>query len=234
MHRPDLDLVIDACSRQQLPIGRPGQSIDLLVARDEAQELPLRHIPQTQGAFGTPCAARYRPSGDQATLAGTMLPNFMGRTATTCHIWVSHRRTPPLLDEASRRPSGDQATPRYMYEMHHRPLLRHHPSKWQAVYRTAHPTGKWSSSHRRSLETNPATILAQFSTAPASLLPLTFDAGGRKVFLGEITNSPDGTCFAHSPLQQSEGHFSPPGRIEWRNFDDLLPVRMSETPTSDR
>jgi WD40 repeat protein len=48
--------------------------------------------------------------------------------------------------------------------------------------------------------------------------------------MGEITGSPDGRLFALSPLQPREGYFTQPNMIEWRCWDDLLPVRSSEVP----
>ena len=101
-----------------------------------------------------------------------------------------------------------------------------HPTRREALTASATAIRRWS------LETNPATILAEFSTAPEWLFPLMYDAGGRAIFMGAITGSPDGKCFALSPLQPREGHFTRPNMIEWRRWDDLLPARSSEVPNA--
>src|SRR5262249_11307664 len=98
------------------------------------------------------------------------------------------------------------------------------PTRREALTASATAIRRWS------LQTNPATILAEFSTAPERLFTLMYDAGGRAIFMGEITDSPDDKFFALSPLQSREGHFTHPHVIEWRSFDDLLPARSSEVP----
>lgn len=102
--------------------------------------------------------------------------------------------------------------------------LHLHPTHREALTASATAIRRWS------LETNPATILAEFSTAPEWLFTLMYDAGGREIFMGEISGSPDGKFFALSPLQPREGHFTQPNVIEWRRWDDLLPARSSEIP----
>ncbi|HEX6780209.1 MAG TPA: WD40 repeat domain-containing protein [Ktedonobacterales bacterium] len=102
--------------------------------------------------------------------------------------------------------------------------LHLHPTRREALTASATAIRRWS------LETNPATILAEFSTAPEWLFTLMYDAGGQAIFMGEITSSPDGKSFALSPLQPHEGHFTQPNVIEWRRWDDLLPARSSEVP----
>jgi WD40 repeat protein len=99
-----------------------------------------------------------------------------------------------------------------------------HPTRHEALTATEKAITRWP------LDTNPATILAEFSTAPEYLFTLMYDAGGRAVFMGGITGSPDGMLFALSPLQPREGHFTQPNMIEWRRWDDLLPARSSEVP----
>lgn len=97
-----------------------------------------------------------------------------------------------------------------------------HPTRREALTASDTALMRWS------LETNPATILAQMSTAPELLFPSAYDLTGRMVFLGGITGAPDGTCFALSPLWSREQHCILAGTIKWRSFDDLLPVRASE------
>lgn len=99
-----------------------------------------------------------------------------------------------------------------------------HPTRREALTASDTILTRWS------LTTNPATILAQVSTAPATLFQPVYDAGGRLQTYGGITRSPDGAQFA---LQ----HPGPPDVfhahvcvLQWRNWNDLLPARTATVP----
>lgn len=103
-------------------------------------------------------------------------------------------------------------------------FLQIHPTRSEALTASETTLTRWS------LTTNPATILAQVSTAPGTLFDLMIDPGGRWLTYGGITHTPDGELFAlEQPcmrLHRSNG----PCVIEWRRWNDLLPERTVIVP----
>lgn len=99
-----------------------------------------------------------------------------------------------------------------------------HPTRREALSATETALTRWS------LETNPATILTQFSTAPKSLFSFSYAPTGEPHYSGGITGSPDGFLFAHEHITldgcPSSGHPT----IEWRNWDDLSVARAVAVP----
>lgn len=103
-------------------------------------------------------------------------------------------------------------------------FLQIHPTRSEALTASETTLTRWS------LTTNPATIVAQISTAPGTLFDVEIDPGGRMLTFGGITRTPDGELFA---LQQPwmRQHCSKDSCvIEWRSFDDLLPERTVTVP----
>jgi len=103
-------------------------------------------------------------------------------------------------------------------------FLHLHPTRREALTASKTTLTRWS------LATHPATMLTHVSVAPGALFDVEYDGYGRMLTFGGITRTPDGEVFA---LQQpgmgeygSQGH----GVIEWRSFDDLLPVRTMMVP----
>lgn len=95
--------------------------------------------------------------------------------------------------------------------------LHLHPTRREALTVTEKAITRWS------LETNPATVLAQMSTDPESLFSFSYSAPEQVLTCGGITGSPDGLLFAHERLGKS-------GVIEWRNWDDLSVAHSGRVP----
>jgi hypothetical protein len=90
--------------------------------------------------------------------------------------------------------------------------LHLHPTRREAL------TASYTAITRWSLETNPATILAQIANLPESLLPKLPD--GRWNNFGGITTSPDGRLFAHEHVTPDLFWSSDPRVIEWCTWDE--------------
>ena len=97
--------------------------------------------------------------------------------------------------------------------------LHLHPTRREAL------TASQSALTRWSLATNPATILAQMSTAPASVFDFRYGPYGDLHTYGGITGSPDGLLFAQEELWEGLGKGSSPCEIEWRRWDDFSLAR---------
>jgi len=99
-----------------------------------------------------------------------------------------------------------------------------HPTQHEALTANGQILTRWS------LTTNPATILAQYSTTLGSLFRLLYDPGGRLHAYGGVTGSPDGTLFAMQQLQSRDARDATGAVIEWRHWDDLTVARASVIP----
>lgn len=110
--------------------------------------------------------------------------------------------------------------------------LHLHPTRREAL------TASYKAIMRWSLETNPATILAQVSNFPESVLPLEYAPVYQKYApvypesRGSITTSPDGRLFAHEDLSPDVFWSEGPRVIEWRNWDDFSLVRKAVVPNT--
>ncbi len=103
-------------------------------------------------------------------------------------------------------------------------LLHLHPTRPEALTASTTTLTRWS------LATNPATILAQMSTAPESVFKFMYDRGGRLLTYGGVTGSPDGLFFAHEQLNPQQQRWADPCVMEWRRWEDLSPVRSISVP----
>jgi WD40 repeat protein len=103
-------------------------------------------------------------------------------------------------------------------------LLYLHPTRHEALTASETAITRWS------LDTNPAIILARFSTAPRSVFHFMYSQSGQRLIYGGVTGSPDGLLFAHEQLKEDERWGTNPCVVEWRSFNDLLPVRASTVP----
>lgn len=100
-----------------------------------------------------------------------------------------------------------------------------HPTRNEALTASDMAITRWS------LTTNPATILAQRSTAPESVFFYMYDPRGRRQTFGGITGCPDGLLFAHEPPKPPHGWWSSdPCVLEWRGFEDLSLARSVTLP----
>lgn len=99
-----------------------------------------------------------------------------------------------------------------------------HPTRHEALTASDKALIRWS------LDTNPATILAQHSTAPESVFHYLFASSGQLLTYGGITASPDGLLFAHEQLKPYKPWDQDPRVIEWRNFDDFSLARAITLP----
>ncbi|WP_338256591.1 hypothetical protein [Dictyobacter halimunensis] len=105
-------------------------------------------------------------------------------------------------------------------------LLYLHPTRREAITASGTALTRWL------LITNPATMLAQVSTAPAIFFEHMYDQGARIHTYGGITRTPDGKLFALQQLWPSDSYPQNPCVIEWRRWDDLLPARTAIVPNT--
>lgn len=92
--------------------------------------------------------------------------------------------------------------------------LHLHPTRHEALTAGDTTITRWS------LETSPAAILAQRSTAPASVFYHLYGPSGHLHTYGGISGSPDGVCFAYAQRN----------RLEWHHWDDLSLARANTVP----
>src|SRR5690242_7175962 len=97
--------------------------------------------------------------------------------------------------------------------------LHLHPTHREALTATEKAITRWS------LETNPATVLAQMTTVPESWFSFLYSAPEQVLTCGGITGSPDGLLFAHERLGIT-------GVIEWRHWDDLSVAHSVSVPNA--
>ncbi len=103
-------------------------------------------------------------------------------------------------------------------------FLQIHPTSGEALTANETTLTRWS------LATNPATILAQVSTAPGTLFDVMIDPGGRLLTYGGIAHTPDGEVFALQQPWMRQRCSKDPYVIEWRRWHDLLPERTVAVP----
>ena len=99
-----------------------------------------------------------------------------------------------------------------------------HPTRHEALTASETALTRWS------LDTNPATILAQMPTAPESVFYHVYSPGGQLLTFGGVTGSPDGRLFAHQRFRPHPLRSLDPDVLEWRSFDDFSLVRTREVP----
>lgn len=99
--------------------------------------------------------------------------------------------------------------------------LHLHPTRREALTASDSALTRWS------LETNPATILAQMSTAPESVFSHSYSPHGHLHTSGGITGTPDGVLFAHEHIQPERFQSVDPHTIEWRRWDDFSLARST-------
>jgi WD40 repeat protein len=100
-----------------------------------------------------------------------------------------------------------------------------HPIRHEAL------TARETTLTRWSLDTNPATILAQLSTAPESLFSRSYDHGCRLHVSGGVTGSPDGLLFAHEHLTPQEPmYWQVMPVLDWRRWENLSLARIGSEP----
>src|SRR5690348_5288212 len=90
--------------------------------------------------------------------------------------------------------------------------LHLHPTRHEALTASDTVLTRWS------LDTNPATILAQMSTAPESVFYHLYGYGSPRLTFGGVTGSPDGVLFAHQRLQPEPFSSHDPCVLEWRTW----------------
>jgi len=104
--------------------------------------------------------------------------------------------------------------------------LHLHPIRREALTASDKALTRWS------LDTNPATVLAQISTAPESVFFRMYSPHTHLHTYGGVTGSPDGLLFAMQQLKPDRYRSPDPCMIEWRNWDDLSVARAGTLPTT--
>ncbi len=99
-----------------------------------------------------------------------------------------------------------------------------HPTRNEALIASETSLTRWS------LATNPATILAQLSTAPASVFDFVYDQGGPLQAWGGVTGTPDGLLFAYEQLYPQWPKGMDICTIEWHHWNDLSLARTTIVP----
>lgn len=99
-----------------------------------------------------------------------------------------------------------------------------HPTRREALTASDKAITRWS------LETNPATILAQMSTAPESVFFYKYDPRGCLQTYGGVTSSPDGLLFTMQQLDPERYRSPAPCVMEWRRWDDFSLARATSVP----
>ncbi len=99
--------------------------------------------------------------------------------------------------------------------------LHLHPTRRESLTASNKALTRWS------LATNPATVLAQMSTAPESVFYFKYDPKGRLHAYGGITGAPDGLLFAMEQLDPERYRSPDPCVMEWHRWDDFSLARTS-------
>ncbi len=100
-----------------------------------------------------------------------------------------------------------------------------HPTRREALTASDTALTRWS------LETNPATILAQMTIPPGSLFSYWYTPNAHLHTTGGITGSPDGVLFAHRHLPPQEPtYWNVEPFIDWRQWDDFSLARVGSEP----
>lgn len=103
--------------------------------------------------------------------------------------------------------------------------LHLHPTRHEALTASETVLTRWS------LESSPASILAQYTTAPESVFRPSYSPASPQSLYRGITSSPGEDCFVHRHLTPTTpGHFDFSCDLAWRSWDDLSLVRTRLRP----